>query len=427
MSLVAVREPEAVEYEEHEGAVLAMLASRFPRRFDAGERRGLYHEAWASVIEKRASGERVEKLRAFLLKAAHGHAMKRLESDRARLVELEDRLLAELPAEDYSTEERVLIGDQARIAREVIDALGGRQRALFKLRWDLQLGAPEVRAALGLSEKQYKRLAEEGAAAIAKRVTELNDGTWTRRQRSLITACLVKVTLADGTTVAFASETQRAELRRLLDSDPAVAAIYADVQATLHHSAALLPLPTLVTDEATGGRLSEIAASIKAPVADLLGAGKQHAAAAYVRAGDPTPLVGARPGAIAATMASCLAVGGGTYCAVEGLPNRLGPPLGLEQRSEPDAQAKAKAPETPETAPPATSQPTSQPIPGPDPAPPPAPPPPPAPTPAPAPTASPSEQQFGIEQPPPAPTAPAPAAPSAGGDSGGTGQFGIER
>jgi len=436
--LIAVADPQALEYEEHREAVLKMLAKRFLRRFDQDERLELYHEAWASVYEKRAAGEPVEKLRVYLVSSAFWQAIKRVEKREreASPVGPDHPLLVEEPAADYSPEDRVVIRDQARIARELIDALEGRQRALFKLRWDLQLGSGEVRAALGLSEKQYKRLAEEGAAAIAKRVTELHDGTWTRKQRSLITACLVKVTLEDGNTVGFASEGQRAELQRLLDSDPAVAAIYADVHATLHHAATLLPLTTTLGNQASGGRLSEIAASIKGPAADMLGAGKQHAAAVYARAGDPTPLAGARPGALAATLASCLALGGGAFCAVDGLPTQLGGPLGLERQANEPARERPK-PDAPQPAAalptPAAPQPTSQPTPPPEPAPTPPPPPAAAVAPAspPATSPSPSEQQFGFERRAPSspPPAPAPAAPPSGGGAGGggTSQFGIEK
>jgi RNA polymerase sigma factor (sigma-70 family) len=47
---------------------------------------------------------------------------------------------------------------------------------------------------------------------------------------------------------------------------------------------------------------------------------KQHAATAYYRAVDPTPLAGVRPGAAVAAVAGCLAIGGGTtYCVTQGV------------------------------------------------------------------------------------------------------------
>ena len=49
--------------------------------------------------------------------------------------------------------------------------------------------------------------------------------------------------------------------------------------------------------------------------ADLIAHLREHASSAYYRSVDPTPLAGVRPGAIAAAVAGCIAVGGGaTYC-----------------------------------------------------------------------------------------------------------------
>jgi hypothetical protein len=45
---------------------------------------------------------------------------------------------------------------------------------------------------------------------------------------------------------------------------------------------------------------------------------KQHATAGYSRAVDPTPVAGVRPGAAAAAITGCLAIGGGTtYCVTQ--------------------------------------------------------------------------------------------------------------
>ena len=56
---------------------------------------------------------------------------------------------------------------------------------------------------------------------------------------------------------------------------------------------------------------------------------KSHATAAYTRAADPTPLAAVRPGAAAAAVAGCLAVGGGTtLCVTQG----VDPIGGLAQR-----------------------------------------------------------------------------------------------
>ncbi len=56
-------------------------------------------------------------------------------------------------------------------------------------------------------------------------------------------------------------------------------------------------------------------AGLRQQVAGAVAHVREQASAAYYRAVDPSPLVGVRPGAVAAAVAGCLAVGGGaTYC-----------------------------------------------------------------------------------------------------------------
>ena len=93
-----------------------------------------------------------------------------------------------------------------------------------------------------------------------------------------------------------------------------------------------------------GGRIAELLAGAKEQAADLVAAGKQQAAGAYVRMADPTPLAGARPGAVGAVVAGCIAAGSGAYCAVEGVPGSIKPVLGIERPAE---QAERKPPPEP--------------------------------------------------------------------------------
>ena len=60
-------------------------------------------------------------------------------------------------------------------------------------------------------------------------------------------------------------------------------------------------------------------AGVRQHAADAMAYLREHATAAYYRSVDPTPLAGVRPGAVAAAVAGCLAVGGGaTYCVQHG-------------------------------------------------------------------------------------------------------------
>jgi DNA-directed RNA polymerase specialized sigma24 family protein len=296
-----------------------MLAKRFPR-FDDDELLAIYHEAWARALVKRRRGEQIESLRAYLMATAGAEAMHAVSRSKPPLpVDPDGLLLTRLADERQDVEEQVVVRDQARIARNLLDTLDERQRDVLKLRWDLQMSGPEVRAALGLSARQYQRLAEEGAAAVAERVEQLDSGDWSRRQRSLLTACLVRVTRDGERQVGIATKRQRGEAQRLLDSDPHVAALYREIAGALRRASALLPLPVLVPagDRSPLDRLAELAAEARSQLSNLIETGKQQATSLYVRAADPTLLSSPRPGTAVAAIASSLALGGGAYGAYE--------------------------------------------------------------------------------------------------------------
>jgi RNA polymerase sigma factor (sigma-70 family) len=100
---------------------------------------------------------------------------------------------------------------------------------------------------------------------------------------------------------------------------------------------------------------------------------KQHAATAYYRAVDPTPLAGVRPGAAAAAVAGCLAIGGGTtYCVTQsvdpigGLAHVVSPAREPKHAAPPRKKRRAEKQVTP--TPTSTPAPTPVATPTPDPA-----------------------------------------------------------
>jgi DNA-directed RNA polymerase specialized sigma24 family protein len=373
------------EYERHRTAVLGLLAKRFPR-LDADERLAIYHDAWARVLVKRERGEKIESLRAYLLATAGAEALHVVSRGKIPTpVGPDDPRLAGLSDDRPPLDEQVVTRDQARIARSLLDTLDERQRDVLKLRWDLQLSGSEVRNALGLSVRQYRRLAEEGATALAERVEELDNGQWSRRTRSLLVACLVEVTQDGQRRIGIASRRQREEAQRLLESDPHVAALYAEVRRSARGATALLPLPALVIDSAGSPltRVAELAAGVRDQLSDALETAKQHATSLYIRAADSTLLTsGPRPGTAVVAVAGALAVGGGaygTYDAVSAAPERPRPAAAASPRAAfpapsvtppaiPRPSRPSKAPTRPKPKPPVPSQP---PVGSPPPAPPP--------------------------------------------------------
>jgi RNA polymerase sigma factor (sigma-70 family) len=304
------------EYERYRAAVMGMLAKRFPR-LDDDERLSIYHDAWTRVYAKREHGERIRSLRAYLLATAGAEALHMLSRGRIPTpVGPDDPRLEGLTDDAPPLDEQVVTRDQARIARSLLDTLDERQRDVLKLRWDLQLTSSEVRAALGLTERQYRRLAEEGAIALASRVEELESGQWSRRTRSLLVACLVEVTGDGKRRIGIASRRQREEAQRLLESDPHVVALYAEVRRSVRGAAALLPLPIFAVEPGRGPftQLTASAADARSQLADAVQTVKQHAMSVYVRVGDPSLLAsGPRPGTAVAAAVGVLALGGGTY------------------------------------------------------------------------------------------------------------------
>jgi RNA polymerase sigma factor (sigma-70 family) len=362
-----------------------MLAKRFPR-FDDDELLAIYHDAWARVLTKRERGEPIESLRAYLMATASGEALHLVSRTRPPLpVSPDDPLLTRLADEGQDVDEQVIQRDQARIARNLLDTLDERQRDVLKLRWDLQLSGPEVRATLGLSPRQYQRLAEEGASAVAERVEELDDGGWSRRQRSLLTACLVEVTRGSERRVGIASRRQRKEAQRLVESDPHVAALYREISGALRRATALLPLPVFVADVDTSPieRFAELVSQARSQLSNLLETGKQQATSLYIRAADPTLLSSPRPGTAVAAIAGSLALGSGVYEVVSTPTSAARPPA-----IAPIAQTPAPVASTTPSRTPKPTKPKPKPAPEPskDPTPMSQPLPPQTPTPAPQPT-----------------------------------------
>jgi RNA polymerase sigma factor (sigma-70 family) len=257
-------------------------------------------------------------------------------------------------------------GQAAETQRPVDDLLAGRERversaeALRRIKRDeakaLMLKAQglsyaEIGEALGWTYTKVNRSITEGRARFLKVYAEIEAGEECDRFAPTLAA------LVGGTASADAL----LELRPHIRNCPACRATVRELHATrLGRLAALWPLPALVaplrwvagrlrdggraTDDVTAGPgelrpLDGVAdiydrmAPIELPSAgagqarsrlaewslqrggEAVASVKQHAAGLYSRAVDPTPLAGVRPGAAAAAVAGCLALGGGTtYC-----------------------------------------------------------------------------------------------------------------
>jgi hypothetical protein len=174
----------------------------------------------------------------------------------------------------------------------------------------------------------------------------------------------------------LASPRERRHAQRHLAECPTCGALYERLDFWREKVAALLPVPVAeqahpgVVERAIHGaadavasfrhRASDGTSTAREQLSDGVAHAKQHAATTYYRVVDPTPLAGVRPGAAAAALASCLAIGGATYCADQGI-NPARPLAGLvmpDRREKPREARKASATPTPSPTPTVTPAPT---------------------------------------------------------------------
>jgi DNA-directed RNA polymerase specialized sigma24 family protein len=231
------------------------------------------------------------------------------------------------------------------LAEEVAGSLSGERRAILAL-WGAGRRRSEIAAELGLGERSVKRALEEimreARGALANRA-----GGGCGEGESLILRFVCG--LAD------AGEALRA--RAHLDGCGRCSAFAEELEGWRERAGALLgPVTAEVASPGligrAVGRVGDAISSARRHVMDGGAQVKQQAAAAgYARGADPTPLAGIRPGAVAAVVAGCLAIGtGATYCAQQGvdpLTAATGLIAGTQEEAKPEPEPPAKEPQAP--------------------------------------------------------------------------------
>ena len=317
------------------------------------------------------------QLRAYLAKAAVRKALDERKRAETRLTVPLGPAAENRPDPARPLEDRVVGALDASAIRELVAELGPRQRAVLQLRFALELEPAEIQAVLGISSRAYRKDLERAVRHLALRYELVRDGRWCDTRRSLVLAYVAGVA---GPRKALAAKAH-------LAACPGCARMAGELRQASEQAAALLPLPEIAAHHGGLQRVSDMFTAAREGIGELGGGVKQHAVGLASRASDPTPLAGARPGAAAAAIAGCLAIGSGaTYCAVEGIPDPLRGPLGLEVRAQDThraatkkghkprqpsaAQVEAPAPvvTSPQEAP-SNEQPASAPPPSPPPAP----------------------------------------------------------
>jgi RNA polymerase sigma factor (sigma-70 family) len=235
-----------------------------------------------------------------------------------------------VPAGDPAAEliDRERRAELERVTAALLGRLSEHQRQVATLH-SHGLRRSEIAAQLGLSQRSVKRALE--------RIMEAGRDELVRTAGR---GCDAGEALVARLAFGLAGTREMREAQGHLATCERCGALYERLDLWREKVAALLPLPAAArAHPGVGERLlhgvgerlswltqrgSESGGTPRAHAARASAQLKQHAASAYYRAIDPTPLAGARPGAVAATVAGCLALGGGaTYCA-----QQSGDPLG---------------------------------------------------------------------------------------------------
>jgi RNA polymerase sigma factor (sigma-70 family) len=231
------------------------------------------------------------------------------------------------------------------LAQAVLGRLTERQREIAALHVRGRR-RPQIAAHLGMTPRSVKRQLEQIMTVGRDELVRLAG-------HGCPTGQAMVARLAFG--LARPRETRNAQLH--LATCPQCGLLYERLDDWREKVAILLPIPAVQQAqpglvEVTVHRFTEAVASLKHHGHDGVtslrqqavdgGAHiKQYGTTAYYRAVDPTPIAGLRPGAAAAALASCLAIGGGaTYCVSQNV-NPIGV---LTQVLTPAAEKKREPP-----------------------------------------------------------------------------------
>jgi DNA-directed RNA polymerase specialized sigma24 family protein len=334
-----------------------------------------FQEACARA-ERSCLGQVEGEVYAWLRTTTHrclGRMRERLERERIDaqpLDELGPGVVA-TPGPDVVVFEREKQAELQVVTRALLEHLSARQRDVAALHAH-GFRRREIANRLQMSERSVKRVMEQVLAIGRTELAEMA-GHGCEEGHEQITR------FAFG--LAAPQDARRAQVH--LTTCERCGELYTRLDLLREKIAAILPLPPLAdghthivervvhagTELVSGTPPSPAAESPVGVRRDASGAFayvREQAAAAYYRAVDPTPLAGVRPGAVAATIASCLAVtGGATYCVKQGTDpltalTGLGAPSHHEHKP-PTAHHKraraAQAPATPVVVPTVTTTP----------------------------------------------------------------------
>jgi RNA polymerase sigma factor (sigma-70 family) len=330
-----------------------------------------FQEACARA-QRACRGQTEGEVFTWLRTTTHRHVGRM--QDRARreiLVDAPDLVFEEAHPSRVSPEEQLIDRENQeeieRMTRAVLTRLSDRQSQIAVLH-SHGVRRAQIAARLGMTERSVKRALERIMEVGRKEIVRLAGQ-----------GCEAGESLVARFAFGLASAEERRQARDHLTSCARCGALYERLDLLRSQVAALLPVPAMMRSDGFVDRwlqtASDVWSGIKRHGMDGVAQIKQHVAAVYdYRSADLSALAGVRPGAAAAAVAGCVAIGGGaSYCVQQG----VDPIAGLGAITEPERHPKhrkvqraraVRAPTPPVVAPiappPASSvrQPVAQPV-----------------------------------------------------------------
>lgn len=321
------------DYRECMALALCHLRRKFPG-LGADELLEAYDEVWTTLLERQADDDFwPDDLEPWLLQAVEYHVIDQLRKADRQATEPSDPLrgvLAQQAGEPM--DERVMGELDAEAYRSIIASLSPLQRDVAKMRFDWGLSAGEIAEVLAVDRERCYEAIENATRTLRRRAAKVRSGEHVPGWEKLLRRHLA------GT----ASEAEHAEAVHLIATSSQAKMIAVEMARQARDLGALLPAPALAGQESRA-RVFEIASTFKQQLADTATSAKQHVAGGAARV-DPTPLSGARPGAVATLVAGCVALGGGgaAVCVDQGI-NPLDAIPGVRGEAQADKPLEAKA------------------------------------------------------------------------------------
>jgi RNA polymerase sigma factor (sigma-70 family) len=346
-------------------ALRAQLASNYPHCSQDTIEEAIQY-ACKSFLDEAEGITAPGQIYAWIRTAAHRSLGREADLHHRELpVDPVESGLEGISAEDADPAEELIAleddADLSMLVQEVSSSLSDRRRDVLAL-YGAGYKRPQISERLGLSDRAVKRdlqaIMDQARATLARLA-----GGGCDRGEPLVMRFVC----------GLSSPEESEQAREHLAGCERCEHFSERLAAWREKAGAMLPAPAV--EGASPGLLGRVAHASTERFAilkeQILDGGAQVKQQAANRALDPTPLAAARPGAVTAVIASCIAIGGGaTYCAQHGVD-----PLGaakslIASTSEADPEPASELPPAESTAPEYTpAEPHAEETPTPEPAP----------------------------------------------------------